>query len=77
MTHKERLLEYFSTEKPRITSLESTYHLGNTRLAATIFTLRDEGYNIESTPKRVLARWGNEVVVTEYIFHGKNTSSAS
>tara|TARA_R110000744_G_scaffold205030_11_gene323806 strand:- start:432 stop:668 length:237 start_codon:yes stop_codon:yes gene_type:complete len=77
MGHKERLVKYFTQEKPRITSLEATYDLGNTRLAATIFNLRDEGFNIESTQKRVPTRWGNEVVVTEYIFHGKNTSSAS
>ena len=76
MTHKERLLSYLEANK-KITSLESVYELGNTRLAATVFNLRDEGYNIESTDKKVPTRWGKEVSVTEYIYHGKNKGSLS
>jgi len=77
MTHKERLLKYFVEVQPKITSLDAVYELGNTRLAATVFNLRDEGWNIESVDKKVPTRWGNEVVVTEYFYHGKTERSTS
>ena len=75
MTHKTRLVEYFETHKGSITSLESVYDLGNTRLAATVFELRELGFNIESKQKQVATRYGKDVWVTEYIYHGKNESS--
>lgn len=73
MTHRERLLKWFDEVKPTITSLESITELGNTRLSATVFNLRDEGYNIESVDKKVPTRWGKDTIVTEYHYHGKNS----
>ena len=55
-THKERLLEYLKEYKS-ITSLEAIRDLGNTRLSATIFILKDEGHNIETENTQVSTRW--------------------
>ena len=58
-THKTRLLSYLKEFKS-ITSLEAIRDLGNTRLSATVFKLRDEGYPIISEDIRVNTRWKNE-----------------
>jgi hypothetical protein len=71
-THKERLLEYLKEYKS-ITSLEAIRDLGNTRLSATIFVLRNEGHNIESENTKVATRWTRAdgtrktTTVTKYI----------
>lgn len=64
-THYQRLLDYLKTYK-KITSLEAIRDLGNTRLSATIFTLRKDGYNITSTDKKVSNRFGGTTTVSEY-----------
>lgn len=64
-THKSRLLAYLNRYKS-ITSLEAIRDLGNTRLSATIFILRDEGYNIESETVEVTTRWGTTTKVAKY-----------
>tara|TARA_X000001382_G_scaffold101953_3_gene76666 strand:- start:509 stop:736 length:228 start_codon:yes stop_codon:yes gene_type:complete len=66
-THKSRLLAYLYQYKS-ITSLEAIRDLGNTRLSATIFTLRDEGYGITSESVKVYTRWGTTTNVTKYCF---------
>jgi len=58
-THKTRLLSYLKEFKS-ITSLEAIRDLGNTRLSATVFKLRDEGHPIVSEDIRVNTRWKNE-----------------
>ena len=58
-THKTRLLDYLRNYGS-ITSLEAIRDLGNTRLSATIYVLKDEGYNIETTNQEVQTRWTNE-----------------
>ena len=58
-THKTRLLDYLKNYGS-ITSLEAIRDLGNTRLSATIYVLKDEGYNIETTSQEVQTRWTNE-----------------
>ena len=57
-THKTRLLDYLRNYRS-ITSLEAIRDLGNTRLSATIYVLKDEGYNIETTSQEVQTRWTN------------------
>ena len=64
-THKSRLLAYLYQYKS-ITSLEAIRDLGNTRLSATIFTLRDEGYDIKSDTVTVHTRWGTTTQVAKY-----------
>lgn len=56
-THETRLLEYLQKNKT-ITQLEATAELGNTRLSATVFNLRNKGYNIITEPTKAKNRWG-------------------
>ena len=67
-THKTRLLDYL-TQHGSITSLEAIRDLGNTRLSATVFTLRREGHEIVSRPVRVPNRWGGETEVAKYVYN--------
>ena len=64
-THYTRLLEYLKKHKT-ITSLQAIRDLGNTRLSATIFELRKDGYNISSDDIPVSNRWGGKTMVAEY-----------
>ena len=64
-THYARLLDYLKIHKT-ITSLQAIRDLGNTRLSATIFELRKDGYNISSTDIPVSNRWGGTTNVAEY-----------
>lgn len=64
-THKSRLLGYLN-QYNSVTSLEAIRDLGNTRLSATIFTLRDEGYPIKSEMQEVDTRWGTKTSVAKY-----------
>ena len=64
-THYTRLLEYLKKHKT-ITSLQAIRDLGNTRLSATIFELRKDGYTIDSTDIPVPNRWGTKTMVAQY-----------
>mgnify|MGYP003109895725 FL=1 len=64
-THYTRLLEYLKIHKT-ITSLQAIRDLGNTRLSATIFELRKDGYTINSTDIPVPNRWGTKTMVAQY-----------
>jgi hypothetical protein len=65
-THYTRLLDYLKEFK-HITSLDAIRDLGNTRLSATIYELRKDGYNIESEDIKVANRWGGITTVSKYI----------
>ena len=64
-THYTRLLEYLKEFK-HITSLDAIRDLGNTRLSATIYTLRNDGHNIESEDVKVSNRCGGSTTVSKY-----------
>jgi hypothetical protein len=64
-THKTRLLSYLK-KYGEITSLEAIRDLGNTRLSATIFNLREDGYSIYTNFVEVDTRWGTKTHVTQY-----------
>tara|TARA_A100001515_G_scaffold75355_1_gene59930 strand:+ start:44 stop:268 length:225 start_codon:yes stop_codon:yes gene_type:complete len=64
-THYTRLLEYLKEFK-HITSLDAIKDLGNTRLSATIYELRKDGYNIISEDLTVKNRWGNNTTIAKY-----------
>ena len=64
-THYTRLLKYLKTHKT-ITSLQAIRDLGNTRISATIFNLRKDGYDISSTDIPVPNRWGTKTMVAQY-----------
>ena len=57
-THKSRLLQYLVKYKT-ITSLEAIRDLGNTRLSASIFNLKKDGYIIHTSNVDVPTRWVN------------------
>tara|TARA_Y100000401_G_scaffold1971_1_gene1432 strand:+ start:1054 stop:1290 length:237 start_codon:yes stop_codon:yes gene_type:complete len=58
-THATRLLDYLK-QYGSITSLEAIRDLGNTRLSATIYVLKDEGHNIQTENTQVATRWTNK-----------------
>ncbi len=58
-THKSRLLKYLQEYKS-ITSLEAIRDLGNTRLSASIFLLKEDGVKIKTENARVATRWTNK-----------------
>jgi len=64
-THYTRLLNYLK-EFGNITSLGAIKDLGNTRLSATIYELRKDGYNIISEDLIVKNRWGNNTIIALY-----------
>lgn len=65
-THKDRLVDYLK-EYGKITSLEAIQDLGNTRLSATVHTLRHkEGYAIYSKMVDVPNRFGGMTQVAQY-----------
>ena len=76
-THKSRLLKYLKEYKS-ITSLEAIRDLGNTRLSASIFVLKDEGHNIQTENTQVATRWTNKdgsrktTTVAKYTLNGSN-----
>ena len=63
--HKTRLLKYLNFYK-EITPLEAIRDLGNTRLSATIFRLKEDGVNIRTTNTKVPTRWGTTTTVAKY-----------
>ena len=75
-THYTRLLEYLKVHKT-ITSLQAIRDLGNTRLSATIFNLRKDGYTINSTDIPVPNRWGTKTMVAQYELMGSESFNTS
>jgi len=64
-THKTRLLEWFKTHNS-ITSKQAFEELGNTRLAATIFTLIEDGKTIDKETIAAPTRYNTNAYVTKY-----------
>lgn len=69
MTQKERVLRFWKTRKG-ITQLQANEYLGVSRLAAVIFDLKKEGYDIESEMVEVENRWGDKCRVARYYLKG-------
>lgn len=63
--HKTRLMDYLQSYGS-ITSLEAIRDLGNTRLSATIYKLRDKGVEIETDYIEVSTRWGSKARIAKY-----------
>jgi len=66
MSHEKRTIEWLKSHKG-ITSKEAFTELGNTRLSATIFNLREDGWNIASTKESGLNRFGETTHYVRYI----------
>ncbi len=67
-TQKERVLT--ALKDPRgLTPWYAINELGNTRLAATIHTLKKEGYNISSVLEHGVNRFGDNIKYSRYFLH--------
>ena len=64
-THATRLMKYL-LEYNSITSYDAFKELGNTRLAATIFILKDAGYKFHTENISVPTRWNDSATVAQY-----------
>ena len=64
-THESRLLDYLR-EHETITSLDAVLKLHNTRISATIFTLRQKGYNILTEQTNGINAYGDKVEYATY-----------
>ena len=71
-THKTRTLDYLK-QFGSITSLDAFKDLGNTRLSATIFNLREDGYSIKSEDIKVPTRFGVDTTVTKYVLQNEKS----
>ena len=71
MTNKERVLKYIE-EEGSITSLDAFRELGNTRLSASIFCLREDGYPIKSITEKQKNRWGEDTYFSRYYLSGSD-----
>ena len=64
-THKTRLIKYLK-KYGSITPIQAIQDLGNTRLAATIFQLKELGWHIKTEDLKVNTRWGTTTTVAKY-----------
>lgn len=68
MTPKEeRLLAYLKNNKKGITSLDAINKLGETRLSATIYLLRQRGFQILDTYETSQNRYGENTRFKRYV----------
>lgn len=68
MTPKEeRLLDYLKKNKKGITSLDAINKLGETRLSATIYLLRQRGLQILDTYESSQNRYGENTRFKRYV----------
>lgn len=68
-THETRLLAYLKEHKT-ITQQEAYIELGNTRLSATVYTLRKKNYNIVTEPTKGKNRYGEKTNYGTYRLEG-------
>lgn len=73
-TKETRLMRYLS-EVGSITSMDAIKELGDTRLAATVFSLRKKGVNIISTTEKNVNRWEEKVSYARYVLGEKTNES--
>ena len=64
-THATRLIDYLK-EFGSITSRDAFEELGNSRLAATIFILKEAGHKFDTETISVPTRWNNSATVAKY-----------
>lgn len=64
---EERLLAYLKKNKKGITSLDAINKLGETRLSATIYLLRQRGIQILDTYETSQNRYGEDTRFKRYV----------
>ena len=75
MANKEERLMRYLTDFKSITSIEAIEQLGDTRLSATIFNLREKGVNIADRWLESKNRYGEKVRYKEYFILDQDTDS--
>ena len=75
MGQKERTLEYIR-RFGSISSMEAFRDLGNTRLSATIYSLRKDGYEILSIKEQSKNRFGEKTTYDRYYLKGEPLKDA-
>lgn len=67
VTQKQRVLDAMRGHKSKsISPWYAINHLGNTRLAATIHSLKKDGHVITSTIEKGINRFGDEIKYARY-----------
>ena len=74
-TQKERVLAYLLEHKEGITSLKAYELFGIMQMPKRIFDLRADGWNISSTPKDGLNRFGQPISYVVYKLEDRNGES--
>lgn len=70
MTKKDKVLTHLQLQGS-ITSWTAIKEYGITRLSAIIYTLRKQGFIIESEPVNFIDRFGDKSTFAKYVFKGK------
>lgn len=71
-THKELVLKHLKRNKRKgITSLDAIELYGDTRLASTIFDLRQDGYDIITNMVQGKNRYGRPIEFAQYVLKGE------
>ena len=65
VTRKQRVLDAMRGHGS-IQAFYAINHLGNTRLAATIHSLKKDGYNIKSTMEKGTNKFGESITYAKY-----------
>ena len=75
VTQKEKVLMYLLEHKEGITSLKAYELFGIMQMPKRIFDLRADGWNISSTPKDGLNRFGQPISYVVYKLEDRNGES--
>ena len=70
-TNKTREVLKYMIENEGITSMDAFKLFGATRLSALIFSLRKQGYNIETIDMECVDRYGHTVRYAKYVLKEK------
>ena len=76
VTQKEKVLMYLLDHKEGITSLKAYELFGIMQMPKRIFDLRADGWNISSTPKDGLNRFGQPISYVVYKLEDRNGESS-
>lgn len=71
ITNKDRVLDYMK-QFGSITTLDAFRDLGNTRLSASIFLLKQDGHVISSKQEGAVNRFGKPVTYSRYYLVKEN-----
>lgn len=68
-TNKTKLVLRHLLNRQTITSMEAISLYGATRLSSIIFRLRKRGFDIKTSPKKTIDKYGNTVIYGQYVLN--------